>query len=224
MHGEVIFSDGKSGLGFIRGADGNRYAFAERDLAAGPMPPRGTKVKFEADGANARRVAAPDAVARRAPVTEAPQFSTPPRSGPAVASQAADGPVGPFGYFRACLTRHYADFRGRARRKEYWSFVLFAIITAAAAAMAGMMVDASLGTLGSEEAPATIALGALAALVLFVPGLAVTVRRIHDIGLSGWFILVALIPTVGNLIILVFSLIPSQRHLNRWGPPPAGIS
>ena len=49
-----------------------------------------------------------------------------------------------------------------------------------------------------------------------------TVRRIHDIGLSGWFILLGLIPTVGNLIILVFALIPSQGKANRWGEVPPG--
>ena len=57
-------------------------------------------------------------------------------------------------------------------------------------------------------------------LATFLPGLGMTVRRLHDIGLSGWLYLVILIPTFGSLIILVFALIPTQARENKWGPVP----
>ena len=69
-----------------------------------------------------------------------------------------------------------------------------------------------------------IALTCLFVLATLVPGIAMTVRRQHDIGLSGWFFLLIFVPYLGNLIIFVFSLIPSQKHENRWGPVPAGVT
>jgi len=60
-------------------------------------------------------------------------------------------------------------------------------------------------------------------LATIVPSIAITVRRQHDIGLSGWFYLLILLPYLGGMIIFVFSLIPSQKHENKWGPVPAGV-
>ena len=60
-------------------------------------------------------------------------------------------------------------------------------------------------------------------LATFIPGLALIVRRQHDIGLSGWFYLLVLVPYVGGLIVFVFTLIPSQKHDNKWGPVPYGV-
>ena len=70
---------------------------------------------------------------------------------------------------------------------------------------------------------ATMVLPGLFVLATIVPGVAITVRRIHDIGLTGWLYLLILVPSVGGLIIFVFSLIPSQKHENKWGPVPDGI-
>ena len=89
--------------------------------------------------------------------------------------------------------------------------------------VAGVVIDAALGNLDREEPVFTSIFAGLVVLSMLVPSLAVTVRRIHDIGLSGWFILLGLIPTFGNLIILVFAMIPSQKRENRWGEVPDGI-
>jgi uncharacterized membrane protein YhaH (DUF805 family) len=84
-----------------------------------------------------------------------------------------------------------------------------------------VVVDAALDNL--DDTPvATIGLPVLLFLATIVPALAVTIRRLHDIGLSGWFYLVVFIPSVGSLIILVMTLMPSQKHENRWGPAPEG--
>ncbi|WP_411970872.1 DUF805 domain-containing protein [Mesorhizobium sp. BR1-1-13] len=60
-------------------------------------------------------------------------------------------------------------------------------------------------------------------LATFLPGLGTTVRRLHDIGLTGWLFPVILIPIIGSLIILVFALIPTQGRENQWGAVPAGV-
>ncbi|RUU10459.1 DUF805 domain-containing protein, partial [Mesorhizobium sp. M6A.T.Ca.TU.002.02.2.1] len=61
------------------------------------------------------------------------------------------------------------------------------------------------------------------ALLTILPWIALTVRRLHDIGLTGWLVLICLIPPIGGLAILVFGLIPSQTGENQWGAVPAGV-
>ena len=172
----------------------------------------------------APRAAAPIAPAAPATASSVPRTRT---TGPVASAPVAgteERQTGLFGHFRRAVTGRYADFRSRATRTEYWSFVLFFIVTMVALSLVGVMLDLAAGNLDDEEPFFTMALAGLTGIALFLPGLAVTVRRIHDIGLSGWFALLGLIPSVGSLIILVFSLIPSQKHENRWGPPPAGLA
>ena len=76
---------------------------------------------------------------------------------------------------------------------------------------------------GYEMPLATITLATIFVLAGILPSLAMSVRRQHDIGLSGWFFLLIFIPYIGNLILFVFALIPSQKHENKWGPVPAGV-
>lgn len=131
--------------------------------------------------------------------------------------------TGLWSYFWRCLTASYADFQGRARRKEYWGYFLFWLLALCAISTAAVFADLSTGDLDRGEPYLTI--GAISVFLLgtVIPGIAVTVRRQHDIGLSGWFILLVFIPYLGNLIIFVFALIPSQKHDNRWGPVPSGV-
>ena len=75
----------------------------------------------------------------------------------------------------------------------------------------------------SAEPYVTMLLLGVFVVAMIIPSISVTVRRIHDIGLSGWFYLLILAPYVGGLILFVFALIPSQTRENRWGPVPAGI-
>ena len=80
---------------------------------------------------------------------------------------------------------------------------------------------------GHEDAPiATVVVGALTTLFFLVPGLSVTVRRFHDVGLSGWLYLLFFVLSfvyIGGVIIFVITLLPSQKHDNKWGPVPEGI-
>ena len=108
-------------------------------------------------------------------------------------------------WYLKCL-KQYADLSGRARRKEYWMFYLFNTIIGVAL----MCIDSITG-LG--------VLYTLYMLAVLVPGLAVCVRRLHDLGKSGWWILICLIPLAG-LILLYWSCKEGQRTTNQWGADP----
>lgn len=112
------------------------------------------------------------------------------------------------------VMKQYADFNGRARRKEFWMFVLFNIIFAIVATM----ID---GGLGTNMAPLPYGYIYIAyCLVTFIPGLAVSVRRLHDVGKSGWWIFIALVPLIGAIWLLVLYCTDSQPGDNEYGPSP----
>ncbi len=111
------------------------------------------------------------------------------------------------------VLKKYAVFSGRARRMEYWYFLLFNVIFTVAL----VFVDAALGTF-SEEAGLGL-LSGIYTLAVFLPSLAVTIRRLHDSGRTGWWVLIALIPLLG-LVILVFMMLPSEPGTNKYGPNP----
>jgi uncharacterized membrane protein YhaH (DUF805 family) len=101
----------------------------------------------------------------------------------------------------------YATFTGRSSRSAYWWFYLFNILTLIAA----LAIDYALGTSGI--------IYALAALAFLLPNLAVAVRRLHDAGHSGWWLLIALLPLIGAIVLLVFTLQGSEPP-NQWGSGP----
>ncbi|MCU0404735.1 MAG: DUF805 domain-containing protein [Chitinophagaceae bacterium] len=117
------------------------------------------------------------------------------------------------------------DFRSRSTRPEYWYFVLFNIIFAIAA----MIIDRVLGTTYSFDAgfgEQDLGYGyvyTLYALAVLIPGLAAGVRRLHDVGKSGWMLLVALIPLIGAIWLIVLLVKDSQPGENKWGPNPKGV-
>ena len=113
------------------------------------------------------------------------------------------------------LQHRYAEFSGRARRREYWMFVLFSVLTYLAACMAGGLVDVVLNTEGVIMALALVGVW----LGLIVPSIAVAIRRLHDTGHSGWMFLLAFVPVV-SLVLLVFYCIDSQAGSNQYGPNP----
>ena len=112
------------------------------------------------------------------------------------------------------VLKNYANFSGRARRKEYWFFVLFNVIFAFVA----MLLDNLLGLAIEDVGYGPFYI--LYSLAMLIPGIAVSVRRLHDIGKSGWYILLALIPCVGGIILLVFDLTPGDTFENEYGPDP----
>ena len=110
-------------------------------------------------------------------------------------------------YYLDLLKNKYAEFNGRARRSEYWYFVLFNFIVSLGLGM----VDAFTG-MGF--------LNYLYSLAVIIPGIAVGVRRLHDTGRSGWWLLVGLIPFIGWIVLIVFLVQDSNPYDNQYGPNP----
>jgi uncharacterized membrane protein YhaH (DUF805 family) len=123
------------------------------------------------------------------------------------------------------VLRKYADFNGRARRTEYWMFTLFNILIYMGLGILAFAAIALMGRSSSNSAAVLLVVAPiwLYGLAVIIPGLAVSVRRLHDTGRSGWFILVAFIPFVGGIILLVFTCMDSQPGPNLYGPNPKGV-
>ncbi len=105
------------------------------------------------------------------------------------------------------VLKKYAVFSGRARRKEYWMYLLISFVISLSLGF----VDKLLGT-----AFFSIAYG----LAVFIPGFAVTVRRLHDTGRSGWWILIGFIPFIGLIVLLVFTATDGDKGSNEYGSNP----
>jgi len=110
-------------------------------------------------------------------------------------------------WYLKVVKENFANFEGRARRREYWMFILFNSLFAIATAF----LDVLLG-LGF--------LYVLYALAMIIPGLAVAVRRLHDIGKSGWWLLIVLLPIIGSIWFLVLVCTDSDNGGNSFGPSP----
>ncbi|WP_256107851.1 DUF805 domain-containing protein [Streptomyces sp. ODS05-4] len=106
------------------------------------------------------------------------------------------------------VLKKYATFTGRARREEFWMYVLLSCLVG----VVFSVVDGVLGTYGL--------LGIAYSLGVFLPGLAVTVRRLHDTGRSGWWVLIALVPFVGAIVLLVFLVSDGTPWPNAHGHSP----
>jgi uncharacterized membrane protein YhaH (DUF805 family) len=100
------------------------------------------------------------------------------------------------------VLKQYTQFEGRARRSEFWKFTLVSIVIA-------LVLDQVANILGT-----------LYGLAVLVPSLAVGARRLHDIGKSGWWLLIGLIPFVGGIILIVLTCLDSEAGSNKYGPNP----
>ena len=111
-----------------------------------------------------------------------------------------------FDWFKKVIKNTF-NYQGRARRKEYWYYILVASII--------ILISFTLD--GILDTPDT--LSGLAGFILFFPSLAVTIRRLHDIGRSGWWYLISAIPLIGSLILLFWNCQETSPETNQWGAP-----
>jgi uncharacterized membrane protein YhaH (DUF805 family) len=121
------------------------------------------------------------------------------------------------------VLNNYATFSGRARRSEFWFFALFNMIFSIVA----MGLDNVLGTtlnMGYEVSLPYGYIYLLYSLVTFIPSLAVAVRRLHDVGKSGWMYFIVLIPIIGAIWLLVLFFTDSQVGSNKWGENPKEVA
>jgi len=113
--------------------------------------------------------------------------------------------------------KNYAVFRGRAGLKEYWCFALFNIIINLCLAL----VDSKTGNLAAEARLGLF--GTIYNVVILIPTIAVSVRRLHDTNRKGWWVLLGLIPIIGTIILLVYLVQDSDPGENRYGRCPRGL-
>lgn len=118
--------------------------------------------------------------------------------------------------FKKCMTADFANFSGRARRREYWLFTLATAIVSVVFKLLSLLAAAS----GSAVLVGIISfLSIVCSIAFIIPSLAVSVRRLHDIGKSGlWLLLVLTI--IGGIVIFIFSLMSGNVGDNKYGPDP----
>lgn len=113
----------------------------------------------------------------------------------------------PIDWFKKCLS-NYANFSGRARRKEFWFFALIQF---------GLLIIAMILDSVIFKKPSVFYI--ITVLALFIPNLAVLVRRLHDIGRSGWWYFICLIPLIGAILLIVWLATDTKPEANQWGNP-----
>lgn len=104
------------------------------------------------------------------------------------------------------VLKNYVTFTGRARRKEYWMFTLFNIIVS-------IVLSIITGFIGLPE------IAILYSLAVFLPSIAVAIRRLHDTGRSGWWLLISFVPFIGIIILIIFTVQESHEE-NQYGENP----
>ncbi|HMM04348.1 MAG: DUF805 domain-containing protein [Dysgonomonas sp.] len=119
-------------------------------------------------------------------------------------------------WFLKVVKEHYADFNGRARRKEFWMYYLFYVIGIIALEIIALILMSISDVLGGI----VFGIMGLAVLGLIIPTLAVGARRLHDVGKSGWMLLVSLIPVIGGIWLLILLITEGEKGDNQYGPDP----
>ena len=108
------------------------------------------------------------------------------------------------------IINNYIGFEGRASRSEYWWFFLFCIFVGIITGMADFVAGWNVIT-------------NIVIIALFLPTLSVAVRRLHDIGRSGWWYLIVIIPYLGYIVLLIFNILEGEEHPNQYGEVPTNI-
>jgi uncharacterized membrane protein YhaH (DUF805 family) len=198
MRGRILGYNGSDFRGLISGQDGQRYDFVRMDWRGAGEPATGMEVDFRPDAAAARDIflAAPGVEQPPRPAQAYPPYGQPGQPQPGQPNQGQPGQTYPgpgyaqpsnpqtdmgFGDAISTCFRKYATFTGRARRAEYWYFVLFSTL----ARLVTTILDAGVGMHSTSGGP----FSALLSLGLFIPSLAVLTRRLHDTDRSGFWVL-----------------------------------
>ncbi|MDB4865607.1 DUF805 domain-containing protein [Euryarchaeota archaeon] len=133
-------------------------------------------------------------------------------------------PTGQIGFIdaaRKALIYNYANFNGRASRSEYWWFFLFYFLVSIPVTILDLMTGIVVLDMGIAVSYGPLAI--LTMMVFFLPSLSLLIRRLHDLGRSGWWFLIAGVPCVGYIILFVFLIQDGQPHPNKHGEVPTNI-
>jgi len=130
------------------------------------------------------------------------------------------------GFMDALMTvfrNKYATFSGRASRSEYWWSYLGYVVIGTVAQIVALVGAIATSEISEGLAVAFLAVPLLVVVVMIIPTLAVSVRRLHDTGKSGWMLLIMLIPCIGIILWLVWMIEDGQAHDNAYGPVPTNM-
>ena len=196
MKGQILDFSIQNGGGLISGEDGKRYPFKSEEWKEQGVPTRGMKVDFDVDETG-------QAVALYKPLG-------------ASSTGNKNGQLSLFALFLETLTKRYAQFSGRASRREFWGFALFSVVAALAILfVAGIMLEIDEGL-----SIVLVNLYWIFVIALYIPSLSVSVRRLHDTGKSGWWNLISVIPFIGQIWLIVLWCEASVNEDNQWGGLP----
>ncbi len=130
-----------------------------------------------------------------------------------------------FTYWKECYTQNYCNFKGRARRKEFWGFTLFQTLLALPLNVWSQLAVSREDLIANPFAIYTTVPGILILLIglaVFLPALSLQVRRMHDTNRSAWWLLIAFIPILGAIALLVFMCLDGTPNTNNYGDDPKG--
>ncbi|MEN3978572.1 DUF805 domain-containing protein [Acinetobacter sp. CWB-B33] len=200
MKGQILDYSIQTNTGIISADDQNRYEFIGAEWRGQNVPKRGDRVDFDINP-EGKAVQIFTALGSTNPIQNFSQQLD------KISNQdQSESEFNMIDWFVKCL-KNYANFTGRARRKEFWFFALVQFIILIIA----QIIDSIIGT--------DFVLYGLVALALFIPSLAVSVRRLHDINKSGWWYLIALIPLIGGILLIVWFATETKPEPNQWGQP-----
>lgn len=195
MKGQILDFSIQAG-GLISSEDGKRYPFKNEEWKEQGVPTRGMKVDFDVDE-DGQAVAVYKALGANSTGNKNGQLSL-------------------FALFLETLTKRYAQFSGRASRREFWGFALFSVVAALAILfVAGIMLEIDEGL-----SIVLVNLYWIFVIALYIPSLSVSVRRLHDTGKSGWWNLISVIPFIGQIWLIVLWCEASVNEDNQWGGLP----
>lgn len=190
MKGEILHFDQTAGSGLILGDNGNRYDFSLADLKGEDFFPLRGNIV--------------DFIPQEGRAVEVYAL------GQSYSSSASESSFKR--YFVDTLMRKYATVRGRSTRSEFWFFMLYSVIISLVIGVLDVMI------FGGEAEIQPLSL--LYSLIILAPSIGVGVRRLHDIGRSGWWYLLWFIPVIGWIVLIVWWCMDSQKGINRFGRNP----
>ena len=200
MKGQILDYSIQTNLGIITTDDQKRYEFTGAEWRGQNTPKRGDHVDFDINP-EGKAVQVFTALSSSNPI-----YNLTEQLDKISNQDQAESQFNMIDWFVKCL-KNYANFKGRARRKEFWFFTLVQFIILIIA----QIIDSVIGT--------EFVLYALIVLALFIPSLAVSVRRLHDLSKSGWWYLIALIPLIGAIILIIWFATETKAEVNQWGQP-----
>lgn len=208
MKGQILDFSIQAG-GLISSEDGKRYPFKNEEWKEQGIPTRGMKVDFDVDE-DGQAVAVYKALGASSTggVTTVLQNASQTRN--------ENGQLSLFALFLEALTKRYAQFSGRASKREFWGYMLFRMV----AVVAIFFVAVIMFAINESLVSIFNLLCWLFGIALFIPDLSVGVRRLHDTGKSGWWYLISVIPLIGWIWLIILWCQASVNEDNQWGGLP----